>query len=174
MDTRARVNIVLDFMSKGFWSEAIDCIAEYPCLATFVDDENFGRSLLHDAVCYDGAAKLVDRLIKLGADVSLESSTGSTPLGNAIHSGYRHGVDTDENIALLVAAGADLSKFDETGNPPLHAAIYERRSRVVSYLLSAGADPLQSNAYGDDAYAYMKWIEDTSMASLLPARRSAD
>lgn len=167
MDYKLLVEQMEELMGDGYWSESIAILDEHPELATFVNAEDYGRTLLHSAACYDGAPELVDALVKLGANVSLEDTTGATPLGNAIHSGYRLGLDTDRNIEILVAAGADLSGFDETGNPPLHAAIYERRPKTVSFLLEKGADPFQKNSYGDDAFEWMTWLKDTSMKDIL-------
>lgn len=163
MNYKLLVERMEELMGRGFWSEAIAMLDEHPDLATFVDAENYGMGLLHSAACFDGAPELVEALVKLGANPSLQSTSGSTPLGNAIHSGYRLGLDTERNIEILVAAGADLTLFDETGNPPLHAAIYERRPKTVRFLLKKGADPFQKNSYGDDAFEWMTWLKDKSM-----------
>lgn len=153
---------------RGHWEELEELLCASQDVAEVTD--NHGQTLLHIVAGMDGAARTIKKIIALNAGVNRADESGAVPLGNAIHGGHRRGVDTTENIEVLVSAGADLSKFDETGNPPLHAAIYERRPDVIEILLAAGADPLQKNIYGDDAYAYIDWLRDARIESWLPPR----
>lgn len=150
---------------RGYWDELEEFLDAEPDSTNATN--SLDNTLLHIVACMDGGAAAIRQLIALNADVNKADKSGATPLGNAIHSGHRHGLDTDENIAILVAAGANLSQFDETGNPPLHAAIYARRPKVIKLLLDAGANPLQLNSYGDDAYAWVDYLGDKEMSRLL-------
>jgi ankyrin repeat protein len=152
---------------RNWWDEVITLVGDHPELAVYVDADGLDYSLLHCAAVYDGAYDLIDYLLKLGANPSLSDGIGATPLGNAIRSGHRYGVDTNRNIELLVAAGANLRLFDETGDAPLHAAISERRHNIVRLLLEAGADPFQKNNCDNDAFSCVELINDFSMKSLI-------
>lgn len=162
-------NEAVELALKGYWIELLGRLELCPELACHRDD--LGRSLLHWLAGLDGAAAVIPRLLELNRDALNQSDdSGATPLGNAIHSGHRLGVGTDENVQLLVDGGADLRLLDETGNPPLHAALYERRWSIVKYLLARGADVLQLNAYGDDAYRYTDYLSDGEAKASLPVR----
>ena len=169
------VNLLIDqlqqFIKKGLWPEAMDLLFENSHLVKCVN--NSGESVLGSAVCYDGADDFIALLLSMGVSPNLQCNDGSTPLGNAICSGHRHGLDNFENIKLLVAAGADLRMFDETGNPPLHVAVNEGRRDVVELLLHAGADPHQKNLYGDDIWQWMDWLKDWRMKDFFPQKNDA-
>jgi ankyrin repeat protein len=167
MDVNDYFQQAVSLICRNWWPEVIALVGEHPELAVYINTDGLEYSLLHCAAGYDGASDLIDYLLKSGANPSLRDECGATPLGIAIHSGHRHGIDTNRNIELLVNAGADLRLCDETGEPPLHAAISERRPNIVRLLLEAGADPFQENDYGDDAFAYMVWIKDSSMRPLI-------
>lgn len=172
MLTQEALDKVNLYMKKGFWAEAIEMVSACPDLAKYRYPDN-GGNVLCDAVCYDGAHELVARLLELGADPNGQNSYDATAIGNAIHSGHRHGLDNFENIRLLVAAGADLRLFDETGKPPLQSAVDQARRDVVELLLKAGADPYQKNLYGDDVWQYMDWLKDWRMKDLFPPKDGA-
>ena len=155
-------------MEKGFWAEAIELVYACPALVKYCYPGDESRGVLSDAVCYDGASELVRTMLKFGANPNSQCNCGSTPLGNAIYSGHRYGLDNFENIKLLVSEGAGLSLLDDTGNPPLHSAVSEGRRDVVELLLSAGADPSQKNLYGDDIWQWMDWLKDWRMKDLFP------
>lgn len=165
-DIGAATRRCLELAERGWWPELLDVLDQSPACARHVSAS--GETLLHAVVERDGATEVIQALIQLGADVNAESASGATPLGNAIRGGHRLGVDTDENLRCLIAAGADVSSFDETGNPPLHAAIYESRPKAVAQLLEAGADPMQTNAYGEDAYTFAARHGLSGMRALLP------
>ena len=171
MNEKSLADQLQQLLKKGFWAEAINFLSENPNLAQSIS--NSGENVLGSAVCYDGAHDFVAMLLSLGANPNVQCECGSTPLGNAICSGHRHGLDNFENIKLLVAAGADLRLFDETGNSPLHAAVSEGRRDVVELLLHAGADPHQKNLYGDDIWQLMDWLKDWRMKDLFPPKDGA-
>lgn len=47
------------------------------------------------------------------------------------------------NCRVLIGAGASISAVSKCGWTPLHTAAFYRRSNIVEYLLSLGADPLE-------------------------------
>jgi len=79
-----------------------------------------------------------DRLIYivvpfLGADINLQSSSGRTPLLEAINGGQY-------NIAeVLIEAGADLDIVDTKGSSVLHHLCFDRRPQLefVKYVLTS-------------------------------------
>lgn len=156
-----------NLIAQSRWAEVIELFERNPEIVLRRDARGCSPRWLHLAACHDGADALVAHLLMAGADPNAVADDGSTPLGNAIHSGHRTGLDTVQNIKLLVSAGADLTLPDETGNPPLHAAIYQRRIDVVRYLIQMGADPGLMNAYGESARDLARdWSDPDVPASL--------
>jgi ankyrin repeat protein len=150
------VEVLID---QSKWAEVIELLDLHPGLVEKSSERLGGVSLLHLATCYDGAADLVKYLLMCGVDPNSVAADGATPLGNAIYSGHRCGVDTFDIVCILVSGGADLRLVDDTGNPPLHSAIKQRRLNVVKYLLEKGADPFQLNIYGEAALSMINdWL----------------
>mgnify|MGYP002399448111 CR=1 FL=1 len=164
LDDLARLSLA------GHWDEIDELLDSYPEVINCAS--RYDESVLHILGRAEGASRLVAKCLAMGADPNRVTHSGSTPLGSAVHAGHNYGIGNEVNVRLLVEAGADLALFDETGNPPLHAAMASVKPKIVSYLLSVGADPLQENAWGDDAYAYAVWKGVPSMLALLPPRET--
>lgn len=156
---------VSELAVAGRWDDVLELVAAHDGIVNAVDE--YGNSLLHKPCCYGGAARIVEKAIQLGADVNLESSEGSSPLGVAISGGHRYGLTTDENIHLLLAAGANLDQAAQNGNPPLLWAVYEDNTSAVTMLLAAGARPDQKNIYGETAYELASKMHSNKIAALL-------
>ena len=95
----------------------------------------YGVTALSQA-CVNGNAKLVDALIKKGADVN-QSVTGETPLVLAARTGKV------EVLKLLMENGAKLVKGGDKPTAIMWAAS-EGHAAAVEYLISKGADPKAS------------------------------
>lgn len=160
----------IDFALQGHWEELEQWLQDRPDLLLFRNAS--GKTLLHVLAGFDGAVSTMRSLLAGPAAelINAADAAGATPLGNAIQAAQPHGAANIAMVKLLVEAGADLRQFDETGNPALHAAINAGRADLVEYLLVAGADPLQLNTYGDDAYQYAAWSQADRLAACLPPR----
>ncbi len=86
-----------------------------------------GRSLLYD-IMFSERGEIAIFLIEKGADVTVETEDGYTPL---------HWAKNAEITKLLLDAGADVNTKDEDGRMPLREA---RNIEILMLLLDAGAE----------------------------------
>jgi ankyrin repeat protein len=106
-----------------------------------VDKE--GRSALHWALRSAGDGRqdrLVELLLRHGADPNIRDSKGLTPLLQALRNGSMLKV-----LALLLDHGADPNIGDQDGKLPLHYAINAQSPEMVALFLKYGADPKVPN-----------------------------
>ena len=93
-----------------------------------------GQTPLHLAVKH-GLTRVVELLLKLGADVDAQDNDDMTPLLFASQT------DDSGTIAqLLLEYGTNVHIRDKTGRTPLHMASLYHTSSVVELLLKVGAD----------------------------------
>ncbi len=90
-------------------------------------------SFLFKAVT-EGKTKVVQELIKAGANVNENDGYGYTPLRFAILNGK------PEVAQVLIKAGADVNENVGSGYAPLFYAIYNGKLEVAQVLIEAGAD----------------------------------
>jgi ankyrin repeat protein len=104
----------------------------------------------------------VERLLKAGADPTLTSRYGATPLGLAA---------TDGNAPLirrLVAAGADPNARDPVGETLLMAAVGSGEAEAVAALLALGADvDARDSGYDQTALMFAARSGNADIARLL-------
>ena len=89
--------------------------------------------------------RVVESLLRLGANVDNADQSGATPLWHAAEQGHL------AVLNCLLAAGADKNRPDRTGTTPLHAAVNACRPGAVSLLLGKGADFGLPDAHGSTA-----------------------
>ena len=80
-----------------------------------------------------GNAAIVHRLLKHGADVNIQSSSGNTPLINACVGGY------EDVVTLLLKSNANVEVHNEEGNTPLMEAAKAGHVEVAKILIDSGA-----------------------------------
>ncbi|KAM6514250.1 hypothetical protein FALCPG4_015406 [Fusarium falciforme] len=106
------------------------------------ETSNLGRSALGMA-CANGAAEVVDVLLKKGADLIVKNSDGWTPLYAASTKGHV------EVVKMLLKVGADITVGDSNRRTPLYAASGNGHVEVVKLLLKKGADITVVKKYGE-------------------------
>ncbi|GAB3023572.1 ankyrin repeat domain-containing protein [Oleiagrimonas citrea] len=111
----------------------------------------YGRSVLHPAaqLCFAGrdslrARRLLDVLLKRGADANHADQDGRTPLLLLLGSHAKPGADCDSThigalLPALLDAGADPRHADRRGVTPLHACAMHMLTAPARVLLSRGA-----------------------------------
>jgi hypothetical protein len=110
-----------------------------------------GATALHVAAAAYQTA-IVQRLIRLGADVHAKNRRGAEPLhaaavGNPASPAFDPQAQV-ATIACLIAAGADPNATDLSGVTPLHRAVRTRCADAVKALLEHGANAGQTNGSG--------------------------
>jgi len=123
-----------------------------------------------------GKVKVVEVLVKYGADVNSVSDTGSTPVRSACfmthldivrllvsnkadiqkpnHNGGTCLINSVQSVELckfLLENGADVNAEDIQNKTALHYAIQEHRTDTAKLLLEYKADPTILSKWGDDA-----------------------
>lgn len=136
-----------------------------------------GRTALHIACC-EGDMKVVQRLLKMGANVHIKDRFDRTPLTDAIEydrheiirvllqcGAHLHGdavrigermcsaaiTGNTKRLQSYLLAGADLSQKDFSGRTPLHFAALHDHVEVIEFLLDHGADPRCADMMGETA-----------------------
>lgn len=132
---------VMSLAENGCWGEALDRLNEQPELATAIFD--FEETLLISLAAYPRASVLLLRLIEFGANVQHQTSAGLTAVEQTIWNGSQHGLDTLEEVKLLLEKGANPNTVASTGAPLLQLALFLGRLEHAKVLLEYGADPNQ-------------------------------
>jgi len=116
---------------------------------------NFGLTALNDVgatpfclAALTADAELMRFLVKLGADPTIPTADGATPLIVAAGLGTRSpgedaGTDSEvvQAIAAAIELGNDPNAVDKNGETPMHAAAYKNVADAVRYLATHGAKP---------------------------------
>jgi ankyrin repeat protein len=110
-----------------------------------------GDTALHvAAAAYE--KRILQSLIKMGADVRARNRRGAEPLHSAAVGSpgtprWKPGAQIAA-IAYLIEAGADPNAGDKSGVTPLHRAVRTRCAAACRALLERGADARQKNNSG--------------------------
>ena len=107
-----------------------DCDESY---RVFGSSDHYGTLL--QAASRVGNVKIVECLIKAGADVNIVQGAHGTALRAAVAGGHK------EVVLSLIARGADVNLRNEDGDDSvLHLVLKSRNSEIFKALLDAGAD----------------------------------
>ena len=98
----------------------------------YQEDNSSALSLLHEAVLH-AEPKLVQALLKAGADIEIQDALGQTPLHLAAQS------DQTEIITILIEHGAHINARDHQHNTPLLLASKNSAIQSAELLLRLGA-----------------------------------
>jgi hypothetical protein len=91
----------------GKWDEILEILEPHPFLA--VEHDKFGSNLLIEIAHFAGSADVLKKLIELGADVNHEAKTGDTAIGNVIIAGSEYGLNSLNELRLLLTNGASVT-----------------------------------------------------------------
>ncbi|WYZ43460.1 hypothetical protein EsH8_VI_001159 [Colletotrichum jinshuiense] len=118
LDTiRSLANLAVTYHDQGRYEEAQKIVTE----ALYVSSLN-------------GHVEVVKFLLERGADVTVATNDGRTPLYTASQNGH------PEIIKLLLDKGADITVVTKHGQTPLHAASENSHPEVVRLLIELGSD----------------------------------
>lgn len=112
------------------------------------------------AVCSNGSAKLVDRMIEKGFTIGDNAYSRGLPLLAAAGG-------SAEIVEKLIGLGFDMDRVNEMGWAPLHAAAEKGHAQVASILLSHGAAIDGRTLSGKSAYDIAVSLGKTEVAALL-------
>jgi ankyrin repeat protein len=144
-----------------------------------------GRSAMHAAAQFGfehndslRARRLLDCLLKHGADVNQTDSEGKTPLLLLLGAQLRPGSDCDAThigalVPLLLEAGATVGHADQRGVTALHACAMHALLPPARVLLSRGADRNAGDAFGRTAADVARHLGYIDIAHELATRSSA-
>jgi ankyrin repeat protein len=108
-----------------------------------------------------GQARVVEALLRTGADAETATPRGRPVLNLAIASGHGRIVE------LLLEAGASVSRADPGGLTPLHWAVRHDRVEIARLLLQRGASPEAQGGAGLSPLAEARDRGSARMVSLL-------
>jgi ankyrin repeat protein len=121
----------------------------------------FGRTALHEAALI-GGAKIVEYLLRLGADPNIQDKKGYTPLHFAVQENHIGAAKA------LLRNSANPNLKDSYGNTPLLRSILKSKGRPMTNLLvSYKANPNIKNAVGNSArslakkFGRLEWLKGT-------------
>lgn len=107
-----------------------------------------GRATLHWAA-ENGHVKLVEILLRKGANFAAQTISGSTPLHKAV---------SDERILrMLLEKGADITARSVEGSTPLNSAVYFGKEHIVKLLLERGSDVEAATVLGETPLHRAAW-----------------
>lgn len=127
---------------KNLLLEAESLLKRHPEMVNAHDD--LRRAPLHIASAV-GGTKLVELLLKQGADVNFRDFADNTPLHAAAVSG------NDDVVAALLAAKAQPNVRNRQQSTPLLQAVTRDAPNIVTQLLRAGADAKAVDNLGQTA-----------------------
>jgi ankyrin repeat protein len=141
-----------------------------------------GHGCLHAAAqfCFESsdslrARRLLDVLLKRGAEVNRADHLGQTPLLLLLGAHQRPGSPCDAThlgalVPVLLEAGAQLTQADQRGVTALHACAMHALLSPARILLSRGADRHAADAFGRSAADVARALGYIDIAHELTAR----
>ncbi|KAJ5663271.1 hypothetical protein N7507_004002 [Penicillium longicatenatum] len=117
--------------------------------------------------CYRGHLEIAKIMLQAGADMTIPTVDGSTPIFTAARNGHI------EVVQLLINAGADFREPERTyGSTLLHAATDSGNINIVQLLLDYGADASVKNNAGVTALLTASWDGYLDIVSLLVSKQA--
>jgi truncated hemoglobin YjbI len=128
----------------------------------------YGRTLLHEASA-QGTPRIVQLLLRLGADPNATTAGGHTPLYCAANGRRARG--GGDIVRALVQAGAHVdARSDSKRCTALHMAARRGNTEIAGALMECGADMNARDKAGDTPLQRAKNCRKPEVASLLVSR----
>lgn len=108
-----------------------------------------------------GQQKLIQELVKLGADINYINKYGFTPIHTATIYGQR------DMVEFLIDEGAVIDMPDSEGKTALHHASLYGRKDIAELLIDAGSYVNNINNYGKTPLHYVVYYDKYELAELL-------
>jgi ankyrin repeat protein len=151
-----------------------------------------GSSSAIGAMARTGRSEILRVLLEAGADPSVSTADGTTPLmvasglGRGTHlPGRQRGApapDAEAAVKLLIAAGAAVNATNEAGFTALHGAAFKGSNEIVEYLVANGADinardyrgrtPFRIAEGAKQHFTFQAWPETAALLAKLGADTS--
>jgi hypothetical protein len=104
--------------------------------------DGWGRTAL---IANLGQKKVVEALLKIGADPNATDAHGYTALYIVL---LRRTQPSLETAQLLIDFGANVNQMHSKGSSPLRGAVAGKKNAITEFLLNNGADPKLTNSEG--------------------------
>ena len=137
----------------------------------------------------NSSAEIINMLLEAGADMSLTTVDGTTPLMAAAGLGPSTYTPTDprglrsrggeEAVRVLLAAGADINEVNEADFTALHGATFRGLNEIVQTLVDNGADinardfrgrtPFRLAEGSKQSFQFQTWLETAELLLSLGA-----
>lgn len=145
MAASGRYDAPLEIAAKRSNAEMVSLLLGAGARANRANPE--GLRALHFAALA-GSAPCAAALLKAGANPTLESLGGLTPLQAAVQSDAADG--NVELVKLLLDSGAPINQVNRLGETALHNCVFNRNVSAFELLLERGADPTIKTQSGRD------------------------
>jgi ankyrin repeat protein len=117
--------------------------------------------------CYKRDYDRVLEFIRIGANVNMSNSEGTTPLMWFLK-GYTNNSQIIETMDLLIENGADINLEDKKGNTALFYSLLEDDYNIAKYLIDNGGNlKYESEINGHNALSYAISYGSTEMLDFL-------
>lgn len=139
-------NLTISELTEAIAKQDAPAVADYLQKKADPNQKVGVLPLLHFAVIF-GNAKIVELLLRAGADINACDDVGQSALHQA---GVSQAPDVADMIVKLIAAGLEVNRKDSRGRTPLDNAAGAYNSRVARQLLGMG---------GTCKSQYAKWLK---------------
>ena len=136
-------NTILTTLVNSNLTRAFNCfisllghsIKSSPEFINYINQKNSKgyNALLYSA--FRGNLEILNKLIELGADISITNASGLNALHLAAQGNYPHII-----VNLIEKYGMDVNSRDNKGNTALHWGVYKNNRQAVDYLIYFNVD----------------------------------
>lgn len=163
---------IIQLIRESQTKEVIDLISTKPMVKNVWFPPPFGP-ILHVAAWLGNDIKLVEFLLKKGANPNITNENGETPLHRAVERSLKRRLITLDIIRLLCRHGADPNQSNENLCTPLHQAARHSWHDPIKLLIELGAKINSTTNDGEtvlDIVRSMKFLGTKSLERWLKSK----